>query len=291
MSALYSMGLQADSIELQFDKFWRLANQNKTEVESDREYSKLVVSAYWAQIAKEQTPEIWMNKTLPELQLLFRAAKMAAEATQDYRYAVTMSGVILEMEKRKPLVRKIFYTGIYRVYLLTRHFEQARQVRAAHEDIIFSSLPSFRESSALNQETPTAWSVDFEKSEFYRHNVILTGSRVFVVSHPSCHFTWNALTALKADPALSSVLFGARTSWLLPQSNDLGMGAIRVLNDSFPGIDAKVVVYQSEWASFDSWATPTFYFLKDGLLVAKVVGWPEEGNRKAVLAGLQKIGL
>jgi hypothetical protein len=46
---------------------------------------------------------------------------------------------------------------------------------------------------------------------------------------------------------------------------------------------------QTEWPGFDIWAIPTFYFLKDGKIEAKVVGW--QGHRGAVLEAMKKIGL
>jgi hypothetical protein len=42
---------------------------------------------------------------------------------------------------------------------------------------------------------------------------------------------------------------------------------------------------------FNNWATPTFYFFKDGNLVREVSGWPPEGNEEALKAALREVGL
>jgi hypothetical protein len=52
-----------------------------------------------------------------------------------------------------------------------------------------------------------------------------------------------------------------------------------------------VVFKREAWPMIDSWETPTFYFLEHGVVRAKVQGWPKEGHRSELLAGLQKIGL
>ena len=41
----------------------------------------------------------------------------------------------------------------------------------------------------------------------------------------------------------------------------------------------------------DYWGTPTFYFLQNGVVRAKVTGWPKEGRRAELLAALRQVGL
>ena len=35
-----------------------------------------------------------------------------------------------------------------------------------------------------------------------------------------------------------------------------------------------------DWPQFDSWATPVFYFMREGRVVATVTGWPKEGRAR-----------
>jgi hypothetical protein len=49
------------------------------------------------------------------------------------------------------------------------------------------------------------------------------------------------------------------------------------------------VYRESERPEIDSWNMPTFYFLREGRVVAKVSPW--QGQREAVLAGFRKLGL
>jgi len=44
---------------------------------------------------------------------------------------------------------------------------------------------------------------------------------------------------------------------------------------------------ENEWPLIDTWEMPTFYFLKAGVLQAKVVGW----QREQVMQEMRKLGL
>lgn len=41
----------------------------------------------------------------------------------------------------------------------------------------------------------------------------------------------------------------------------------------------------------DRWETPTFYFFRQGKVVAKVVGWPGRGRKPEVRSALKLVGL
>lgn len=46
-----------------------------------------------------------------------------------------------------------------------------------------------------------------------------------------------------------------------------------------------------EWPMIDDWATPIFYFLRDGRLVAKVIGWPRGGRVAGLETAIRDVGL
>lgn len=289
--AFTSNAQEVVSIEKRFDELLRSIQAPDSNANPGTDRVERVSAMYHNQISAEQSPESWKKKTGLELQLLYRSAHVAAEVTRDYDHIKDMTGVLIEMEARGQVVRSIFYTELFKVLVLSRHLKEASQLQADHPEVNFSKLPDFLISPTLNQETPTAWSVNIKTNEYYRHNVLLAGSQIIIVSHPSCHFTWNALVAIESDPILSRVFFSHATTWLLPQSGNIDLEAMDRLNTRFPGIKAKIAFDQKEWRQLDTWATPTFYFLNNGAVVSKVVGWPEGGNRNKIVAGFQKIGL
>ena len=64
-----------------------------------------------------------------------------------------------------------------------------------------------------------------------------------------------------------------------------------VVAELHPGQEMAVTFKREECQMVDSWDTPTFHFLENGVVRAKVQGWPKKGHRSELLAGLQKIGL
>ena len=62
-------------------------------------------------------------------------------------------------------------------------------------------------------------------------------------------------------------------------------------NAAHPGFLLSFLHAREDWPMFRSFATPTFYFFRDGQLVATVEGWPKEGRRDALIAAAQTAGI
>lgn len=152
-------------------------------------------------------------------------------------------------------------------------------------------LPELHEAPDLIAGHPTEWAVDPNKHELLRRSVDLHQStQVVIISHPLCHFSQAAMHDIQADPVLSKI-FEANARWLIPQGNHLDFGVVQQWNREHPGQQAALAFRRDEWPMIDSWATPTFYFLKNGVVNAKVEGWPKEGRRSELLTALRQVGL
>jgi hypothetical protein len=57
-------------------------------------------------------------------------------------------------------------------------------------------------------------------------------------------------------------------------------------NHEHPAMQHTIAYRNDEWPMIDWWGTPTFYFIKDGAVIAKFVGWPKEGRRAELLTAL-----
>jgi hypothetical protein len=121
-----------------------------------------------------------------------------------------------------------------------------------------------------------------EQDRVVRRTVDLKGEQILVAAVPGCHFAANAIAAIDADPALRAAFAGAH--WLVPQE---------VSGDVDEARDTRFTLAfnRDEFPMIDEWDSPTFYFLRDGAVVAKVVGWPAEGRlqdlRDAVAVGMK----
>jgi hypothetical protein len=115
-----------------------------------------------------------------------------------------------------------------------------------------------------------------------RRAVSLSGSQIVVVS--GCHFAVDARTAIEADPALAAVF--AKAHWLVPQEG----GTLDDARDP----EFAIAYNRDEWPMLDTWGSPTFYFLRDGTVVKKVVGWHKDDvaiNKASLRDGVKLLGL
>ena len=53
----------------------------------------------------------------------------------------------------------------------------------------------------------------------------------------------------------------------------------------------EAVYLQKEWPLIESWQTPGFYFIKDGTIVASVIGWPGDQQLETLKDAFRRIGL
>jgi hypothetical protein len=62
-------------------------------------------------------------------------------------------------------------------------------------------------------------------------------------------------------------------------------------NQTHPGQEITLAYRDAEWPMITRWGTPDFYFLKDGVVRAKVFGWPPGGRKAQLVAALHEVGL
>jgi hypothetical protein len=224
-----------------------------------------------------------------DLALFLRAAEMAGTYAAEERYARDMTAILDELSRRGD-AGNVHYTAAYRMLVAVRDFAGARRLAAKYPAGEFEVLPAVR----IDREPakgPSVWVPGDDPHEVVQRRVdVAAGPRIVVVSHPSCHFSRNAMSAIAADDTLGP-LFRSHATWIAPQSGTLNLPALQRWNREHRDFAVALVVRQTEWTFVDYWNTPTFYFLKDGAIVQKVIGWPKEGHREELLAASRKAGM
>jgi hypothetical protein len=198
--------------------------------------------------------------------------------------AATLLGV---MEKRGIATDK-HYLDMHEAFMGARMFEDARALAERHPVPGIEAVPDLR-SDVTVPGAPTEMVVDPGARALLRKSVDLEQVQVLVVSHPNCHFSQDAMRDIEADPVLREAF--AHAKWLGPQHNNLKFDAFQRWNHEHPAMQHTIAYRNDEWPIIDWWGTPTFYFIKDGSVTARFVGWPEEGRRAELLTALRKVGL
>jgi hypothetical protein len=225
----------------------------------------------------------------PDLDLLFRAAYLAAFYTIDERHVRDMTTFLDELQGRE-LASEGHYMHMYEAFIKARMLAEARELARRHPLPELEALPELREAADLVAGRPTEWVVDPGKRELLRRSVDLQPAQVVIVSHPRCHFSQAAMQEIQTDPVLGKI-FHEHARWLAPQDTRVDFDVLQQANREHPEQETSLAFRRDEWPMIDSWGTPTFYFFKDGAVSAKLEGWPREGRRPELLAALRQVGL
>jgi hypothetical protein len=241
-----------------------------------------VAAEYRRAFAPLQTGSTLRRLSDGDVALSFRATQKLVEVDQ----GAPVDDLVLDLAEleRRGVAAPAWITETYHAFVVRRDFERAHAFRARHESASLPALPEIRDESSGDGPTVLAQSGD---GALVRRTITLDPhAQVVVVA--GCHLSKDAAEAIESDAALRS-LFSRNTIWITPASEDPADPDIARWNRAHPLAAMSTVYRESEWPAIDSWNMPTFYFLLDGRVAAKVVGW--QGHRDAVLAGFHGIGL
>lgn len=216
---------------------------------------------------------------------LYKAAWLAAFYTLDRKYVSAMVVDVDELARRGQ-ASEADVRETYDALLGVRDFEAARSFAKEHGVLARPPVVvGYKRSDApavLSFAGPAIERVPVDLGK---------GQHLIVVGHPTCHFTQNAVGFIERDAELAG-LFRKFAIWVAPQDLKFSVDLYRTWNADHPLAALSVVDERNAWpVEIDDWSTPTFYFIQDGTLLAKVVGWPKEGRRQELLDAFQASGM
>lgn len=253
--------------------------------------ARVIADIYRRVFATPQRRESLVSLDTADLRLFYEAAYEATFYTNDSAYLDDLRRDLDELERRK-VATPLEASMMYRSLVALRRFDAARAFRMGHPRIDAEPLPTIARSLRVRQGAqPNVLTVSVDGSMLTLGSArIPAPAGIVVVAHPLCHFTRNAVGAIESDPVLHA-LFKRHSLWIAPQDGHLELQAFRTWNALHPDEAMAIAYRQSDWPSIDGWDTPTFYFFRNGRVAAKVVGWPAEGHRDALLTAARNIGL
>ncbi len=179
--------------------------------------------------------------------------------------------------------------NMFQALIRSREFTKAAEFYSHHQDIELEKIPYFIDGKGFDEHGIILFAVDREnKNTLIRQNLNFSKSaEIVIISHPICHFCNRAAIAINSDQELSQI-FANHAQWLIPPDSRFYLDAVNQWNSKFPNFTMKYIEKSSDFTMLDYWGTPTFYFLKDGSVVDKVVGWPKEGNINKIKSFIAK---
>jgi len=242
---------------------------------------------YRALILPYQTTAAVAKLRNEDLALLFQAAYVAFFYTVSPGPLHDMQLDLAEMHRRG-----IAHAGddakIYASLIEIRYFGQARAFAKLHPRAPTEAVPVVTDDHT--RHGPTALWVAVGGSKLERRPVDLRNGRIVVVSSPLCHFSVRAIRSIESDAGLRP-LFHDHAVWIVPPDQSTPFSTVAKWNRLHPHEAMAVAYRREEWPTIELWETPVFYFLRDGRVVSKVVGWPVAGRKAEIRRSLKRAGL
>jgi hypothetical protein len=267
-----------------FDQFRRSDVLNDL---TTRAVASKINDRYRVLISPYQTTATVAKVRNEDLALLFQAAYVA------FFYSISpgplddMQLDLAELHRRR-IAHAADDAKVYASLIEIRYFGQARAFARLHPRVAIDPVPVIADDTT--REGPTALLVHAGGSRLERRLVELKSGRIVVVSSPLCHFSQRAVRSIESDASLRP-LFHDHAVWVVPPDQSTPFTIVAKWNHFHPHESMAVAYRREEWPMIDLWETPVFYFLRDGRVVSKVVGWPLAGRKAEIKRSLKLAGL
>jgi hypothetical protein len=240
---------------------------------------------YAASIAPQQTVGHAATATPADLAALYDAAGFMATTVRDTAYLRDMQLDLSELHRRK-LDTDAVYQSMYGALVITRRFPEATTLARRHRSAKLNVLPRLVESSDLRKSGPTELAFSPDGKTLTRQHVNLgKGVSMVIIGGPSDAATTTAISAIEADPKLSTALRD-KITLVAPPAPDLDAAAFLKWNATHPATPMTLVYRESEWTMITHWTVPTFYVLDRGKVVAVIEDKEPAMVRQRIAAAL-----
>ena len=215
---------------------------------------------------------------------------MRSIGASDPAHVQAIEALFAELERRHettPLQR----AALVWVLQLNDRYDEARRRQPPGKTIYSSAFPKRVPSAAPRHagELQT-WVWDAKADTLTERFVDLShGAQVVVWSAPNCHFCAQAASDIAADAGLRKA-FAVHAIWVDRPVSGLDQDAMLDWATRHPDAPITVMLDPAGWPIPRSLGTPDFLFLRDGKLVADIVGW-QPGHEDDVRRAFRAIGV
>lgn len=252
---------------------------------------------YLALFSAAQKPTAVRKATTADLHRLFYAASIVAfYAPMTGNAGRFVRDMVLDLSElqRRDAAYKSEFVKVYKSLIWERQLSRARQFYKNNVSHLRSlpSVPAYRsEVSNSEDRLPSEIAVGTTKDELIRRRVNVSKGPVIIgLVDPQCHFCASLNKDLRADPQLLTQL-ERHTIWLAPLGGVLQFKRLQRWNRAHPHEKIGVIYKPADWPMITVMAVPQLFFMKDGLVVQKIDGWPQGGHVNELEVDLRKIGL
>lgn len=247
--------------------------------------AKRLARRYDEVFAARVAPAALRLAPLGDLSALFDAAALASDANPDSAATEHLLAVHRELAARGIDTRRTFDDSVQSALLAARRFRDARTFAAARPHLGRHDIPSVVDTLGPGFKGRSLYDYDAGRKLLTRRAAPSpSGQELVMVVGSGCHFSRDALAALRADPALLARLRQAGLTLVTPPKAPIPLWYLAEWNGANPALPIRVPYNAREWETVAEAGTPEFFLFQDGKLAGHLVGWPKGGNAAALLA-------
>lgn len=212
--------------------------------------------------------------------VVFEALHLLAFTTQAAEHALALRA-FADSKQVAPSLTVTELQQVYGVLVRARQFAAAQAWQARMEVGAREFLPIIIDRLGPGA-SPSVWVVGKTPDTLERRAAKeLAGAQVIMIAGLGCHFSQAALRGIAADPRLAARL-APLTQWLVLPEGQLEFRDLQAWNAAHAMMELRLMHRIEEWLFVEKAATPQFFFLRDGKVVAHISGWPKEGRSEAL---------
>lgn len=176
-------------------------------------------------------------------------------------------------------------TDVYQSLLSSRQLTAAQQLHRQYPDMAVGDLPSIQSQEIKG---PSVYRIAADESGLIQQDFTFkTETEVIVIAHPYCQFCQLLIKDIVADENLSK-FFKQHSRWIASENYLDHIDAIIDWNKKYPMARLDIAYLKQDFNQLDEWGTPAIYFLKDGQVLDKLIGWPQQGRKQDLMAYIDK---
>lgn len=217
-----------------------------------------------------------------DLQVLFDAAALVSFDSPGGPGSREMRMVHREMVARGIDTRRTFDSVVLTDLIAAREFEKAREFVALKPDLPPPVIPKLVDPLGAGFSGRTLLHYDAESNTLTRRAAPYPdGAELVMVIGAGCHFSQDALEALRQDANLQVKLRKANLVLVIQPNAAIPFRFMTEWNVANPALPIRVPYSVGEWPAIaDGPGVPAFYLLKNGTLIGQLdSGWPAGGNK------------
>jgi hypothetical protein len=163
--------------------------------------------------------------------------------------------------------------------LAARRFAKAQAFADMRPDLAARAVPQLVDSLGPAFAGRSAFAYDA------KHNTLIriampsrSGTELVIVVGAGCHHSANALRALQADPELQRRLQQVHLVLVTAPNAPIDTHLISEWNGVNPSMPIQAPYSATQWEGIDVTGIPSFYLLRNGKVVDRRTGWPDNGK-------------